>query len=39
MVGDGVVLFRTSNLLVITKDGKGIEVDDYFSSDWIECEE
>lgn len=39
IVGDGAVLFRTPELLIITKDGAGIDVEDYFSAEWIASEE
>lgn len=39
IVGDGAVLFRTPELLIITKDGAGIDVEDYFSAEWMASEE
>lgn len=39
IVGDGAVLFRTPELLIITKDGAGIDMEDYFSAEWMASEE
>ena len=39
IVGDGAVLFRSPDFLVITKDGDGMEVDEYFSTDWMSSDE
>lgn len=39
IVGDGAVLFRNPDFLVITKDGEGMEVDEYFSADWMSSDE
>lgn len=39
IVGDGAVLFRSPDFLVITKDEEGMEVDEYFSADWISSDE
>lgn len=39
IVGDGAVLFRTPDALVITKDGEGLDVADYFSAEWMVSEE
>lgn len=38
-VGDGTILLRTKGLLYITKDDEIIDVNDYFSIDWITSEE
>lgn len=36
VIGDGTLLMRTSDMLLITSgDGKVISMDDYFSIDWI----
>lgn len=39
IVGDGAVLFRSPGFLVVTKDGEGMEADEYFSMDWISSDE
>ncbi len=39
IVGDGAVLFRNPDFLAITKDGEGMEVDEYFSADWMSSDE
>lgn len=38
-IGDGTVLMRTKSLLYLSKDGEMVDVNDYFSADWISSED
>lgn len=38
VIGDGTVIFRTPDVLSVVKDSEAIDVEEYFSTEWIASE-